>query len=155
MKFVVTDVGLGWELGRWTLPQRPRPLTLGVWAGARTVYLSNELDAEIGVVHGAERAANVRESVDWADPLIGVRWSVPLLDILALDFRGDVGGFGASSELTWGLAGNARMWLPWRPFGLTPYAVLGYRVVALDRSPGAARVDMQLRGPVLGAGFVL
>jgi hypothetical protein len=154
MKFALTDVGLGYELGRWTLPNRERPVTLGVWAGARIMYLSNELDAKSGVVHGAERAANVFESIDWADPLIGVRWSVPVLDGVDLDFRGDIGGFGASSDLTWGLVGDVRLWLPWKPFDLTPYAVLGYRVVAFDRSPSAAKVDLQMRGPILGAGVV-
>lgn len=154
MKFVLTDVGVGYELGRWTLPKRARPLTLGVWAGARVVYLSNELDAKLGVVQGAQQSANVFDSLDWADPLIGVRWTVPVLDAVDLDIRGDIGGFGASSDLTWGLVGNLKLWLPWKPFDLVPYAVLGYRVVALDRSPDAGEVGMQLRGPVLGAGFV-
>jgi hypothetical protein len=154
MKFVITDVGLGSELGRWTLPGRRPPLTLGVWAGARYVYLSNELDAELGVVHGAQGAANVYDSIDWADPLIGVRWSAPLLDAVSLDFRGDIGGFGASSDLTWGLVGMVRLWIPYKPFDLTPYVAVGYRAVAFDRSPDAGSVDLQMRGPLLGAGFV-
>jgi hypothetical protein len=154
MKFALTDVGLGYELLRSSLTERSRPVTLGLWAGARTVYLSNELDAKIGVVQGAKRSANVRDSLAWADPLIGVRRSVPVLEDVALDFRSDIGGFGASSDLTWGLLGDVRLWLPWKPFDLAPYLVLGYRLVAFDRSPGAANVDLQLRGPVLGTGFV-
>jgi hypothetical protein len=154
MKFVITDVGLGYELGRWTLPGRPRPLSLGVWAGARYVYLSNELDATFGVVQGAQGAANVSDSIDWADPLIGVRWSLPLLESVSIDFRGDIGGFTASSDLTWGLLGMVRLWIPYKPFDLTPYLAAGYRVVAFDRSPDAGSVDMQMRGPTLGAGFL-
>ena len=154
MKFALTDVGVGYDVLRLTLPERERPLTLAAWAGARVMYLSNEVDAKFGVLHGAERAANVVESVDWADPLIGVRWSVPVHDAIDLDFRGDIGGFGASSDLTWGLLGNLRVWLPWKPFDLTLYAVAGYRVVAFDRSPDDAEVDLQMRGPMLGAGFV-
>ena len=155
MKFALTDLGLGYRLGRWLLPQRRRPFTLDVYAGARVVYLSNELDAEAGVARGAQRAANVYDSVDWADPLIGVRWSAPLLDNVSLDFRGDIGGFGASSDLTWGLVGTLRLWLPWKPFDLNPYVAAGYRVLALDRpNKAGGTVDLQMRGPVLGAGFV-
>lgn len=156
MKFALTDVGLGYRLGRWSLPRRRRPFTLDVYAGARVVYLSNELDAKAGVIHGAQRAANVYDSVDWADPLIGVRWSAPLLDNVSLDFRGDIGGFGTSSDLTWGLVGTLRLWLSWKPFDLNPYVAAGYRVLALDRptKAGGGTVDLQMRGPVLGAGFV-
>jgi hypothetical protein len=154
MKFALTDVGLGYELSRWTLPKRKRPVTLGAWAGARVVYLSNGLDAKLGVLNGAQRGANVYDSLDWADPLIGVRWSVPVLNAVDLEFRGDIGGFGASSDLTWGVVGDVRLWLPWKPFELTSYTVLGYRVVAFERSPDAAHVDLQMRGPVLGAGVV-
>lgn len=154
MKFALTDVGLGYELLRLPLPERARPVTLGVWAGARTAYLTSELDARAGVVGGIQRAANVSESLDWADPLIGVRWSVPVLEDVALDFRGDIGGFGASSDLTWGLVGDVRWWAPWTPFDLSPYVVLGYRVIAFDRSPDGRVVDLQMRGPLLGVGVV-
>ncbi len=153
ISFALTDVGIGWELLRRSLPARSRPLTLGVWAGTRVVYLSTEVDARAGVVQGVQRRANVSSSTDWADPLLGVRWSVPLLDAVALELRGDIGGFGASSDLTWGLVGDVRIWLPWRPFDLVPYSILGYRVVAFDRSPGEADVDLQLRGPIAGVGF--
>jgi hypothetical protein len=154
MKFALTDVGLGYDLLRLTLPERERPLRLAAWAGARVMYLSNEVDADFDVVHGAQRIANVDESLAWADPLIGVRWSVPVLDAFDLDFRGDIGGFGASSDLTWGLVGDVRLWLPWKPFGRSAYALMGYRVVALDRSPNDAEVNLQMRGPLLGAGVV-
>lgn len=154
MKFVIGDVGFGYRLGQWTLPHRSRPLTLGVYVGARYMWLSSELDATGGVVGAAQRSANVFESVAWADPLIGVRWSAPLLDWLSLDFRGDIGGFGASSDLTWGLSSTMRAWLPWEPFSARPYVAAGYRVVAFDRSNNNDdNANLQFRGPVLGLGF--
>src|SRR5262249_10668844 len=124
-KFVFGDVGFGFRIGRWTLPHRSRPLTLGVYTGARYAWLSSELGATGGVVGAAQRSANVSESIAWADPLIGVRWSVPLLDWASLDFRGDIGGFGASSDLVWGIVSMARVWLPWQPFETSPYAAVG------------------------------
>jgi hypothetical protein len=151
-KFVIGDVGFGYRLGEWTLPHRQRPIMLGVYVGARYMYLSSELDATAGI-GTVRRSANVFDSVAWADPLMGVRWSVPLLDWVSLDFRGDIGGFGASSDLIWGLASTTRVWLPWEPFSTRPYVAAGYRVVAFDRSNSDDRVEMQYRGPVLGLGF--
>src|SRR5205823_9824826 len=52
-----------------------------------------------------------------ADRLIGVRWSVPVLDRLSLDFVGGV-----------------RYWLPWSPLpSIQPYLGLGYRLAAFER----------------------
>jgi hypothetical protein len=153
VKFVIGDVGFGYRLGQWSLPGRRRPFTLGVYTGARYMYLSSKLNAAAGVVGGVQKSANVSETIAWADPLIGVRWSLPLFDWASLDFRGDIGGFGASSDLVWGLVGMTRISLPWKPFSTKPYLAAGYRVVAFDRSKTDDSVDLQFRGPLLGAGF--
>jgi hypothetical protein len=155
MKFVMADFGMGYRLGQWTLPNRKRPFTLGVYVGTRYMWFLSRLSATAGVVHGAERSANVSEDFAWADPMIGVRWSAPLLDWVALDFRGDIGGFGASSDLVWGLAGTFKVAIPWTPIeSVQPYLALGYRVVAFDRSASAGNIDLQYRGPLVGLGFV-
>jgi hypothetical protein len=153
-KFVIGDVGFGYQLGRWSLPARKRPLTLGVYVGARYMYFTNQLNATGAVVGGVQRSANSFETFAWADPLIGVRFAVPLADWLSLDFRGDIGGFGASSNLIWGISSMAKVWLPWTPFSLHPYLALGYRVVDFDRSNSAGSINLDMRGPTVGAGFV-
>ena len=152
--FAITDFGLGYRVGAWPLPGRRRPFTLGVYAGTRWVYLHNSLQASGGVVGVPPRRVNVSETSEWADPLIGVRWELPVLDRLSATFRADIGGFGASSDLTWGILSDLRYWTEWNPWSLKPYLALGYRVVAFDRSPNAATIDLQLRGPVAGLGFV-
>jgi hypothetical protein len=152
MKFVIGDVGIGYRLGAWPLPRNARPLTLGVYAGARYMYFSNDLNAT-AAVGGVRRRADVFDSVAWADPLIGVRWSLPIVDWASLDVRADIGGFGASSDLTWGIATTGRLWLPWNPFSSRPYVAAGYRLVAFERSNRDDRTDMQFRGPTLGVGF--
>jgi hypothetical protein len=52
-------------------------------------------------VNGQQFNGNVSRVFDFADPMIGVRWGVPLLDRLSLDFRGDLGGLPTGSKLTW------------------------------------------------------
>lgn len=154
LKFDFVDVGLGYRLGQWTLPQRRRPMTLGVYAGTRYSHFGIRLNAKGGVAGAVARSAAVSRAYDWADPLIGVRWNVPIFDALSLDFRGDIGGFDASSKLIWGLVGGVRYWLPWTPWSLQPWLSAGYRVLAFDREDGADNeLDLQFRGPMGGLGL--
>jgi len=155
IKFALADFALAYRLGQWSLPYARRPLTLGVYAGTRYMYFGNQLNASGGVVHGKQVVANVFESFAWADPEIGVRWSLPLHDLFSLNFRGDIGGFGASSNLIWGLLGTVRLWVPWTPVAsLHPYVDLGYRAIDFDRSNEVGSINLQLRGPLAGGGFV-
>jgi len=153
-RFVVADFGFGYRLGQWSFPRLKRPLTLGVYAGARYAHIANRLSATGGVVAGVARSANVKDTFDWADPMIGVRWSLPVLDSVSVDFRGDIGGSGASSDLIWGLVGAAKYWLPWKPLSADLYLSAGYRILSFDRGSSADNVDLQMRGPIVGAGFV-
>ena len=155
MRFVLADFAVGYRLGQWALPERRLPLELGVYAGARFVHLGNELRGGVAVVGGKQYGGDADDTLNWADPIIGIRWSVPVLDTVSLTFRGDVGGFGASSEIDWGLAGDVRYWLSWRPWSSQPYLAAGYRVIGFERSPADhVDVDLQLRGPLIGMGFV-
>ena len=155
LTFALTDFAVGYRLGQWALPYARRPFTLGVYAGARSMYLASQLNASGGVVHGKQGTANVFESFAWADPEIGVRWSLPLHDLFSFNFRGDIGGFGASSDLIWGLLGTLRFWVPWTPVAsVHPYMDLGYRAIDFDRSKEPGSINMNLRGPLAGAGFV-
>lgn len=153
IRFVINDFAVGYRLGQWSLPNRRRPLTLGVYAGTRYMHFGNKTSVSLGVVQGVQKAGTVSDTFNWADPMIGIRWSVPVLDSTTLDFRGDIGGFGASSDLIWGLVGAVRYWLPWTPFSLQPYLSAGYRVAAFDRSSSSDQIELQFRGPTAGMGF--
>lgn len=85
----------------------------------------------------------------WTDPLIGVRFTLPIGERWELLARGDVGGFGVGSEFAW----HATVAATWRL--LDNFGVLfGYRVfdVELDNDDAAAEVhaDLQHSGPALG-----
>lgn len=108
-----------------------------------------ELDAAVG-----ERSRSQDASQDFVDPFIGGRGAVPIGAGVSLVFRGDVGGFGAGSELAWVVLGGLRYDLPWRA-GAAGFSLFGgYKVYDVDYENGAGggkrKVDVQMRGPALG-----
>jgi hypothetical protein len=151
---VILDVAGGYQLGEWSLPKRQRPITLGVYLGTRYVYLGTTINVEGGLLNGTQRPRQVAASLNAAHPLVGVRWELPLLDSLSLDFRGDIGGLPTNSQLTWGLVGGLRYWPGWELFGSQTWLAAGYKVVAFQKDFGGGdAVDLQLRGPLLAMGF--
>lgn len=154
VRIVLADFALSYRITQLALPNRARPFELGVYAGARYMHFSNDLSGGVAVVGGKRYGGDASAVNNWADPIIGVRWSLPVLDDVTATFRGDIGGFGASSKIDWGLVGDVRWWLSWRPWSMKPYLAAGYRIVGIDRSPSSsANVDLQIRGPLMGMGF--
>src|SRR5262245_16671426 len=89
VKPVFVDFAVGYELGRWIVRNLPHPVTLGVYAGMRYTHFGVKLNASVAVPDlSIQRSAAVETAYNWADPMIGVRWEVPLLESLTADFRG-------------------------------------------------------------------
>ncbi len=91
--------GLSYELGRWplaytaTADKPARDLTLQGRVGGRYSAVGVDLSpANLGTVSSNE---------GWVDPMIGVRMSLPLSQKLSLVISGELGGFGAASDLAW------------------------------------------------------
>lgn len=151
---VVVDVAVGYQLGEWTLGKRLRPLSLGAYVGMRYTHFGVDLAAGAGAGN-FQRQVAASEEFNWADPMFGLRGEIPVFDRLSLAFRGDVGGFGASSELIWGVAGDLRYWPEWSPWSTQPWLGMGWRIVAFDREFNEANsLDMRLSGPTAGLGFL-
>jgi hypothetical protein len=154
LKLALADFAFGYELGRWSLPERQRPISLGVYLGTRYLHLGQELETSVAVVNGRQFAGSASSVLNAADPIIGVRWEVPVLDSLSLDFRGDIGGLPSGSKFTWNIVADARYWLGWEPFGSKTWLEAGYRVVAYERDFGGGNdLNLQVRGPLLALGF--
>lgn len=156
LKNVLADFAIGYRLGTWTLPNRRRPFTLDVYAGARYYWFLTELKASASIAKaGLRQAVDVSKTFDWADPLVGVRWQAPLLDCVSMNFRADIGGFDAGSELSWNLVTDLRYWPNLTILSAQPYVALGYRALGFKRSANAGNeLDIQFRGPLGSAGFV-
>jgi len=93
------------------------------------------------------------QTEDWIDPIVGAHLALPIGGpSLLAHFRGDVGGFGIGSELTW----QAFPYLTWR-FAGWGSAQGGYRWVDNDYESGSGSdefvYDVMTQGPQLGLAF--
>jgi hypothetical protein len=153
---VLVDLAVGYQLGEWKLPKRLRPVSLGAYAGMRFTHFGVDIGTQVSVVGGFQgQGRAVERGYNWADPMIGLRGEVPVFDRLSLAFRGDVGGWGASSDLIWGVVGDLRYWPEWSPWSTQPWFGMGWRIAAFDREFGAGnKLDLRLSGPTAALGFV-
>ncbi len=114
---------------------------LDAYAGARVNYLS--LDLNVKGPRGNKFSRHGSET--WVDPIVGTRFQAELPHNFFFRAVGDIGGFGAASELTWQASGG---------FGyhITPSSsiLLGYRVLGTDYTSGGFTWDITTQGFILG-----
>lgn len=138
-----------WDLGNTTdaFGGGPTRLILETYAGARytTLTVSNNVSAA-GLTRddGGDKA--------WVDPLVGARATLNLTEHLQFILGGDVGGFGAGSEMTWSAIGQ--IGYSYKLFGLDATTAAGYKALYQDYKDGSGnhefQWDMTLHGPIFG-----
>lgn len=119
-------------------------VALDVLAGVRPWYLDTELELSAGLL--AARSTSDTEA--WVDPLVGARVSVALGGGFSLTGAADIGGFDVGSDITWQalatLNYRLRDWLWLRA---------GYRHLEVDYEDGGFSYDVEMSGPIIGAGM--
>ncbi len=120
--------------------------------GGRINYLQTSIEARRNVFPaGTEEVSGLHDDV-WFDPVIITRLSTDIRDKWLFQFRGDVGGFGLGSDLTWQLQAYAGY-----RFNKLFQITAGYRVLSIDYKKEAAYTDfvfnMYESGPVIRFGF--
>jgi hypothetical protein len=121
-----------------------KQFTMDLQAGFRLISLG--VDAEL--TPGLQRGLSRSFSRTWVDPVIGLRTQTHLTHWLFLPIRGDIGGFGANSELTWqALAGIGAQVSRW--FSI----VVGYRALGYQYDQADFRYDVITHGPIVGLNF--
>lgn len=85
----------------------------------------------------------------WVDPIVGARWGWSISERWSLSLRGDVGGFGIGSDLSWQALAIAD-WQPWKHVSFTG----GLRALGIDYRDGGGSdffaYDITMWGPILG-----
>jgi hypothetical protein len=83
----------------------------------------------------------------WFDPIIGLRGQVNLTKWLFLAAQGDVGGFGAGSQIAWNVQATIGI-----NFTRNIFAEIGYRYMYVDYSNGGFLYQMNSYGLYSGIG---
>lgn len=112
--------------------------------GVRYNNLSGEIRGPLG--------RNPSGTQEWWDPIVGANLSLPIGKKFNFNVRGDIGGFGFGSDLTW----QAFPYFSWQ---LTKWGSLqlGYRWLYMDYETGSGtsrfKYDMLIQGPQVGITF--
>ena len=112
------------------------------------------VDAEIvrNMIGGKTETLSGSMEKNWFDPLLVVRMKLPDAGKWQLQLRGDIGGFGVGSDLTW----QVQAYAGYR-FSELFQATVGYRSLAInyEKGDGADRFkyDVTTFGPVVKLGF--
>ena len=118
---------------------------LDLFAGARIYSFETQIVLRRNL---ALRDRSASGTQTWADPIVGLRGRYYFSRAWYLNFYGDIGGFGAGSELSWQALGGVGV-------GVSRWCdmELGYRALGFDYEPGISKQDIITHGPILGAIF--
>ncbi|SDR63903.1 hypothetical protein SAMN05519103_09164 [Rhizobiales bacterium GAS113] len=163
VNMAIAEGGAAYEVARFGLPHGDSPAiptAIDLVAGARYWYqqaslsfnLSTSLDiSDLTLVRN--RALAKSGSVDWVDPLVGARVRFMVAPGQNIFLRGDVGGFGVGSKISWQAIGGYSFDFAEKN-GITYSGIIGFRALYVDYVQGAGRnrygFDMLEYGPVLG-----
>ena len=89
-------------------------------------------------------------SLDWIDPVIGLRLRHQFTPSQEIMVRGDVGGFGFQSNFEWQAVGVYSY--AWQFTGYQLAALIGYRALGVNytNTGNNNSVDLVLHGPIIG-----
>jgi hypothetical protein len=165
----VVELGGAYQIAKWPTGSGgsvkdeisfARYTAIDVLAGARYwrqdmavgVALTGTLDLN-GLVVSGGRAIARQGSVDWLDPLVGLRVRHQLAPGQELMLRGDIGGFDIGSKFSWNVMG-AYSFDVGVHHGVLWSGLLGYRALSVDYEKGAGfsryEYDVLQHGPIMG-----
>ncbi len=149
LTMILSDVAGVYRLGTTGLGDSAGEVSFDLTGGVRIWSLATELD--VALIEGLGRTASVTKS--WVDPTVGTRVMFHFGENWELDFRGGVGGFGLTSDITWDF-----MALAGYSFWEHGKILAGYRAVGVNHTEGSGRrkftFDSTLHGPILGVAFM-
>ncbi|WP_425065395.1 hypothetical protein [Reyranella sp.] len=156
----IVEVGGLYELKRWA-PSEGSFTALDALLGFR--YWNNSVTANLGATitadlynMGFERSfglATARSgTLQWIDPVVGLRLRHQFAPGQNVFIRGDVGGFGLGSVFAWQAV--AAYTYSWQRQGYALGATLGYRALSTSYTTGSGLdtqgIDLILHGPLIG-----
>ena len=164
-KEAVVEVGGAYQIAHWatgspTATGFTPSVAFDVLAGVRYWYqdLAVGVDVTKVVSIGALTISGGRAiarggSVDWVDPVVGLRYRNQIAPGQEILLRGDIGGFDVGSKFSWNLLGAYNFDFLVRD-GVKYSGMLGYRLLDVNYTQGEGTnkygYDVLQHGPVLG-----
>ncbi len=112
--------------------------------GLRPWRVSARLSLDAGALPGR----SLKPTLNWTDPVFAIRYATRFDENWGAAVAGDIGGFGAGSELIWQLIGTVDYrindWITMRA---------GYRHLQMETSRRGTELDISLSGPIIGTTF--
>lgn len=147
------------ERGRASAGLDTEQITVMATAGRRVMphlealvslaYFDVSADLRVRLLQQVRTASR---DASWVDPLIGLNYDIPVSSRVRFTLRGDIGGFGVGSDLTW----HALTKFTYRQSDSFSW-YLGYRAIAYDYEDGKGRsyqrYDLVQHGPGAGIAF--
>lgn len=118
--------------------------SVDVLAGARFWHMDNSLD----LLPGTFPELTVGQTQNWVDPVLGARFRVNFLKNWFANLKGDAGGFGVGSKVTWQIYSGVG-----REFKTKYSMLLGYRYLDVDYKSGGFLYDTHMSGLLVGFGI--
>jgi hypothetical protein len=127
------------------------PYRVDLLGGLRYNRIKGELDATATVL-GLTTSGSRSRTVDWVDPVVGVRgeiWPTPKLRLFTLL---DYGGFGVGADSTWqAIIGGVYQ------FENRTNLIVGYRALGMEYEDGSGtsriKLDLIYSGPMIGVSY--
>jgi len=140
----IVEFGGMYRLGKWPMEGKPgQAVTLDGLVGGRYWDMSMDLDTSTRI--------HPSGSDQWVDPFIGAQVKVDITKQLSFILRGDIGGFGVGSQISYN--GFALF-----GYSFTPNftALLGYRALYIDykKSSSDFRAKETFQGPIAGLAII-
>jgi hypothetical protein len=125
------------------LLEKPRG-SIDAVAGGRFWHLNNSLD----LLAGTLPATTAGQTQSWVDPVLGARFRLNLNKGWFVNLKGDAGGFGVGSQLTYQIYSGVG-----KEFKERYSLLLGYRYLSVDYTNAGFLYDTHMSGLVSGFGI--
>lgn len=162
-ELAMVEVGGLYELQRWSGTERSftavdAVLGFRYWNSTNSLTLDatgTASYAPLGISASRRVGISLSTTMQWVDPVIGLRLRHEFSPTQGILVRGDVGGFGLGNQFSWQALGVYTH--KWKRDGYDLAAVVGYRAMGTRYSSGtgfdANSLDLVIHGPVIGFGI--
>jgi hypothetical protein len=143
---LIQELGISYKVADWAVGgENKKNLNVEALGGVRHVYFRTKGNATdpLGLQLEADKTR------EWADPFIGARTTLGLTDQTSVSLRGDVGGFGVSSDFIWNTVCEMKHLLTKNKNWFT---TMSYRAMNTDYHDGDFAYEVDFYGPMASVG---